>query len=102
MKILFRLLLLVALLALGWWLWTVFFPSPERVIRKRLGALAQAASFKANEGDLERFWNVAQLGGFFSTDAQLSLEVTGYGAHTFNGRDEIMQAAAAGRQALGA
>jgi hypothetical protein len=52
MKLLLRAVLLAALLALAWWLWTVFFPSPEKAIRKRLAALAQAASFKSNEGDL--------------------------------------------------
>ena len=36
MKIVFRLILLAALIALGVWLWFVLFPSPEKIIRQRL------------------------------------------------------------------
>jgi hypothetical protein len=52
MKIVFRLVLAVALLAFGVWLWFVLFPSPEKVIRKRLTGLAHTASFSSNEGNL--------------------------------------------------
>jgi hypothetical protein len=44
---------------------------------------------------------VAQLGGFFTPDAQVTLDIGGYGGHTFNGREEIMHVAAAGRQTVG-
>ena len=54
MKIIFRLVLLAALVALGVWLWTVLFPSPEKVIHKRLIGLANVVSFSPNEGDLVR------------------------------------------------
>ncbi len=37
MKIVFRLALLAAAAAAGVWLWTVLFPSPEKIIRKRTG-----------------------------------------------------------------
>jgi hypothetical protein len=99
MKLFVRLVLLAALLVLSWWLWVVFFPSPEKVIRKRLAELAQATSFAANEGDFARLGNIAQLGGFFSPDAQIVLDAAGYGAHNLSGRDEIMQAAGAARTA---
>ena len=36
MKIFFRLVLLAAVAALGFWLWTVFFPSPEQVALKKI------------------------------------------------------------------
>jgi hypothetical protein len=52
MKIVFRLVLAAALLAFGVWLWFVLFPSPEKVIRKRLTGLAHTASFSSNEGNL--------------------------------------------------
>ncbi len=32
MKILVRLVLLAALAGLGFWLWTVLFPSPEKIL----------------------------------------------------------------------
>ena len=47
MKIVFRIVLLAALAALGVWLWTMLFPSPEKIIRQRLDAVAQRASFAA-------------------------------------------------------
>ena len=41
MKIIIRIALLAALAALGIWLWTVLFPRPEKVIRRRLTELAR-------------------------------------------------------------
>ena len=41
MKIVFRLILFAALLALGVWLWFVLFPGPEKIISKRLAELAR-------------------------------------------------------------
>jgi len=52
MKIAFRILLFAALAALGIWLWTVLFPSPEKVIRQRLMELARTASSSPDEGNL--------------------------------------------------
>jgi len=102
MNKLFRLILVVALLALGVWLWTVLCPGPERIIRKRLAQVARAASFGPNEGTLSRLANVAQLAGYFSADIEVKIEALGRGQHTFSGRDEITQAALAARSAAGA
>ena len=41
MKIAFRVVLLAALAALGVWLWTILFPSPQKIIRQRLEAVAR-------------------------------------------------------------
>ena len=57
MKILFRLILLAVVAAAGVWLWTVLFPGPEKVIRRRLAEIARLASFNASESPL------AALGG---------------------------------------
>ena len=54
MKIVFRFVLLAALMALGVWLWFVLFPSPEKIIRQRLTELARTASFSSGEGNLAR------------------------------------------------
>ena len=34
-------LLLAVLIAAGYWLWNIFFPNPEHVIRKRFEAIAR-------------------------------------------------------------
>jgi len=96
---LFRVILVAALVALGIWGWRVFFPNPEKIIRKRLGELAKAASFSPNEGDVAKFWNVSLLADFFTPDVQVKLEVPG-SWHTISGRDELLRAAVGVRSAV--
>jgi hypothetical protein len=94
-----RLCLAGVLIALGIWGWRTFFPSPESVIRKRLGELAKAGSFSDKEGPLAKAWNVSLLADFFTQDVQVSLEVP-TGRHTITGLDELLRAAAAARSAV--
>ena len=75
MKIVFRILLFAALAALGIWLWTVLFPSPEKVIRKRLMELARTVSSSSNESDLTRLAAARSVAGFFSTNVELNVEL---------------------------
>ena len=100
MKIIIRLVLLAAFIALGVWLWGILFPSPEKIIRKRLAEVASAASFAPNEGDLTRMVNVTALAGYFSSDAQVSLDAPGRERHEISGRDEITKVAMAARSTL--
>ncbi len=95
-----RLVLLALLLAAGVWLWHVFFPSPERVIRERLDKLAQAASIVANEPPLAQVMNAEKLVSFFTADAQISVETPGHSVGTLNGKDDLRQAALGARKAL--
>lgn len=92
----FRAILAGVLAALGFWGWRVFFPSPEQVIRKRLGDLAKTASFSSQEGLLAKAWNASALGEFFTLDVQVTVEVPGR-QHTISGRDELLQAAVGAR-----
>ena len=75
MKIVFRILLLAALAALGIWLWTVLFPSPEKVICKRLTELARTVSSSANESDLTRLAAARNVGEFFATNVELNVNL---------------------------
>jgi hypothetical protein len=100
MKIIFRLVLAAALVALGVWLWTVLFPSPEKVIRKRLTELARTVSFSPNEGNLARLADAENLAFFFSTNIEVNIDVPGHEQHVFAGREEITQAALATRSAV--
>jgi hypothetical protein len=95
-----RLIVVGALVALGVWGWRVFFPSPESVIRKRLGELAKVASFSSNEGLIAKAYNASLLGEFFTPEVQITVEVPGT-QHTISGRDELLQAAAGARSAVG-
>ena len=102
MKIVFRLILTAALVALGVWLWFVLFPSPEKVIHKRLVALANTVSFSSNENNLVRLAGAQNIGGFFSVDVQVDIDVPGHERHNFTSRQEITQAALAVRSAVAA
>ncbi len=90
-------LVIAAILAGGWWL---FFPSPERVIRKNLNELAQAVSFGANEAPLAQLANATKVTSYFTGDAQVVVDVPGYSRMTFSGMEELRPAALRARQTL--
>ena len=96
-----RLGLLAGLLALGFWGWGVLFPGPEQVIRRRLDALARAATIAPNETPLARLYRAQKLGEFFTPGVEVAVEMRGYAPHNLSGRDELVQAAAAARSAVG-
>jgi len=99
-KWLSRIVLVGALLALGFWGWITFFPSPEKVIRRRLGELAKAGSFSANESLPAKAWHLNSLGEFFTPDVQVTLDVPGL-QQTFTGRGELQGAAGYARSVVG-
>ena len=99
MKIVIRIVWLGVLTALGVWLWTMLFPSPQKIIRQRLEAVARRASFAPDEGTLARMASAESLAGYFSTNVEINLDVPGHLQHTILGRSEITQAALAARSA---
>ncbi|MGA2247674.1 MAG: nuclear transport factor 2 family protein [Verrucomicrobiota bacterium] len=96
MKLAIRVALAAALAGLGVWLWTVLFPSPEKIVLKRISSLAAIATVNAGDGPLTRANKVSNLIGFFSTDAEIHYDIAGFGARSLSGRDEIREAAAGG------
>ena len=92
MRIAIRLILLALLVVLGWWFWGVCFPSPARMVLKRMAALADTASFEAGASNFSRAAKAGSFIGFFAVDAQIIVDVPELGAHTLNGRDEIREA----------
>jgi hypothetical protein len=102
MKIAFRLALLVAAAALGFWLWAVLFPSPEKVVLKKIAGLATTATFSVGDGNITRAAKVANLIGFFAVDAEINLDAPGSATRTLSGRDEIRDTARAGFSSLAA
>jgi hypothetical protein len=89
MKIVSRLVLLAALIAAGIWLWTILFPGPEKIVRKRLAQVAAEASFNSGENVLVLAARSVNLASRFGTNVEININ-----ALEFVGRDEITQAAA--------
>jgi hypothetical protein len=94
MKLALRLALFAAAVGLGLWLWTILFPSPEKIVLKKIASLAATATVSATDGNITRATKVSNFIGYFSTDAEIIYDVSGVGAHTLSGRDEIREAAA--------
>lgn len=87
----FKIVLLVGVAAVGWWLWTVLFPNPQQIIRNRLNTVARLASFPPNEGNITHVAKIQRLGQFFAEDVQIMVDVPGVESHTFTSRAELMQ-----------
>jgi hypothetical protein len=99
---LFRLGLAAAFLALVFWGWRIFFPSPEHIIRKRLTEAARLASFAPNEGPLAKLGNSQKLVGHCTDDVEIAVDLPGRLPRTLSGRDELMQAVMGVRSTLSA
>ena len=102
MKIVLRLVLLAALVAAGVWLWTILFPSPEKIVRQRLAQVAAEASCNAGENPLVLAVRCENLASRFSTNVEVNINVPEYGQRQeVVGRAEITQAAAGMQTHLG-
>jgi len=100
MKIIFRLCFFIILLALGFWLWTVLFPSDEAIIRKRLAKVAELMTFSSKEGTLARAMNVDAAAGYFARDVEIIVDTPAQPMLMLSGRDELKQRALAVRMSL--
>jgi hypothetical protein len=89
MKIVLRLILLAALVALGVWLWMVLFPGPEKIIRRRLLELARTVSSSPNESDLIRLAAARSVAGFFAANVELKVALPELGQRGSIDREEI-------------
>ncbi len=79
--------------------WLLLAPSPEKVIRHRLGDLARIASFGPNEGPLAKLLNAEKLAAFFDGDAEVRLDL-GNVVQRLSGRDMLRNAAQTARSTL--
>jgi hypothetical protein len=96
MRVAVRLLGLAALAALGFWLWTAFFPSPEKVVLKKIMNLAATANVTPADGNITRAAKATSLVSEFANDAEIVFDVPGVEARSLSGRDEIREAALGG------
>jgi hypothetical protein len=99
-KWLSRLIVIVAFVLLGLWVWRTFFPSPEKNIRDRLNQVAKLASFDSKEGDFARMANVLNLVGYFTPDAECLFNSSNVDPWTAHGRDDLRGAALYARSRL--
>ena len=96
MKIIFRVIVLAAVVALGCWLWTILFPSPEKIVLKKVSALAEMATFSADASTLTRAGKASGVVGLFASDAEIVLDIASVVTRTLSGRDEIREVALGG------
>jgi hypothetical protein len=94
-----RIILAAALAAVGFWAWNVWFPNPEKIIKKHLDEMAKAASFSSDQGIVAKAWNASSLAEYFTPDVEVLLDVPGV-QHTISGRDELMEAAMGARRVV--
>ena len=97
MKLAMRLLGLAALIVLGVWLYTILFPGPEKLIRKRLAKVASLASFGTGEGLIRRAANINELADCFASEIEISVDLRQGSHHELAGRDGIIETAGAAR-----
>lgn len=70
------------------------------MIRKQLMKLSIVASVPPNESQLGHMASGQKLTTFFTPDTELVVDVPGRLQHTFNGREEVLEAAAGVRATL--
>ena len=92
-----RTILLAVLAAAGYWLWTVFFPNPEKAIRNRLNEIAKLASFASNESPLAKISNAQKLSSYVADNVEIHIEFQRRSDSVYAGRDEVMKACVAAR-----
>ena len=97
---LWRVVLVAVLGGVAFWGWHLLFPGPERLIQNQLIQLSRVASIPANESQLGHMASAQKLTSFFTPDTELVVDVPGRLQHTFNGRDEVLEAAAGVRTTL--
>src|SRR6266516_3775869 len=84
-------IIVAVLVVVAVWLYSVFFPSPERAIRARLTQLAKAASFDRNESPVNAMGNSQKVAGFFVEDVEIRVDLPGRAAATLSGRDDVRE-----------
>lgn len=95
-----RLFLLAVLVAAGIWVWRTFFPGQEQLILRQLTKLAQTACISPGESNFARIANAQKLTTFFTTNAEVIVNIPGRLDRTFTGQEELLEAAGGARAYL--
>ena len=97
MKLLKPAIQIVILGAIAFAVWTYLFPPPEKVIARKLEALAKTVS-ENPQGNISRVANVNRIGSFFHPNVTINLQGFGRETASINGRGELEQNALGVRQ----
>ena len=96
-----RLIIVLILAVVGFWVWRTFLPSPEVVIQRRLVKLARAASFSQNDNVVSKALGAEEVPDYFAPRVDIVLDIPGHQQHTFNNRDDIAEKAKMSRAGPG-
>lgn len=91
MKLALRIILVVVAIALGFWLWRYWHPTPQEAIRRRLADVARAVSYTEPGGLLTRAVKAQELAGYFAPEVAVRIDLPDQSRHEAASRDEIMQ-----------
>ncbi len=95
MSVLRRSVVVVVLLGLSWLAYRHFFPSDDARIRQLLHGLAATVTVPAKPTPVGTLLALDKLKACFWPEARVLVDDPFQGRHTFNDRDELVQAAAA-------
>jgi len=98
----FQAFVLALIIGLGIWGWMVFFPGPEKAIRRNLQDLARSVSFAPNEGPLAKVSNSQRAVSFCASNVEVVVDVPNYPQQSLASRDELFQAIMMARAHLSA
>jgi hypothetical protein len=88
-----RIIIILALIAIGIWIWRILFPNPEKMIRSQLDKLATSVSFPSNQGVFAKSSYPQKLADFFTTNVEITVNGPGREQHSLNGRENLVQTA---------
>ena len=88
-------LALAALVACGWWVGGVFFPSEETKVRRVLARLEQRSNLDPKSGSLSRIARANQLADLFDANCVIVIDGLDAGSVTLTGRADLLERALA-------
>lgn len=100
MKRILQLILVCALAAAGYFLWTWLNPTPEKAIRKQMEKLAETLESKPGEGNIARVAAINRTLSFFAPDFLINGEGIPQVNQSIQSHTELQQALFAARARL--
>jgi hypothetical protein len=95
-----QLILICALAAAGYFLWTWMNPTPEKAIRKQMEKLAETLESKPGEGNIARVAAINKTLSFFAPNVVINGEGIPQVNESIQGHSELQQALFAARARL--
>jgi len=99
-KRLLQIIILLALAAAGYFLWTWTHPSPEKAVRKQMEKLAETLTGKPGEGNFARVAGLNKTLSFFTPNIYINGEGIPQVNESIQGQTELQQAIFAARSRL--